>query len=259
MWLESYYRIPERKMAGWLLKGYAVFFAVVFLLTFLVRSCGGLTDNWPLAVWHVLFVAVDFMCLSLTAFALFVLFIVPLWYYGKKGRVSGDESFWAGMKMVGLLLFVTAALYDPVFSTIDTVADRDAGSRIRHLANYQEVGDDGFRHFMIPRSATAIKIYADRGIGYCMYDMSCAVGMEGLMEFAKENGYLFERRERAPGFADSCVTRELEIDTANITNYLFSSVGLEGDTSEGSDRSWFGSALFAYDIANKRLVGSYWN
>ena len=253
----SYYQFPERKIAGLVLILCAIFYAFLFLLTFLIRNCGGLTNGWSVSVWHALNVGIEYTALGLAAFTLFALFIVPLWYFEWKGKESGEMAFEAAKNTVGLVILVGLLSSFFILPTVGMIDDRDVSTRLQHFENYYDIGSNEFCAFMVPRSAKDIKVYVDRKIGSRSCDISCTVGMEGLLEFAKENGYRFERREYMLGFADSCVTRELEIDTANITNYLFSSVGLEGDASEGSAKSSFGHVLFVYDIANNKLFGSY--
>lgn len=253
------YKKPEGRAALWFLKTFAVFYAFLFLLTFLLRNCGGLTDNWPVGVWHVLNVGINYIVVGLVAFALTVLFLVPLWYFGRRGKESGEESFEAAKNTMVLVLLVTLFSSFFIFQTIGTIDDRDVTDRIRHYETHEDVNERELRLFMIPRSATDIKVYADQGIGYRTCDISCTVGMDGLLVFARENGYRFERRERIPGFAKSCVTQELDIDPSNITNYLYSAVGVGDDKVRRDGRSGFGGVSFVYDVANKRLYGSYGN
>lgn len=253
----SYYQFPERKIAGLVLMLCTIFYVFLFLLTFLLRNCGGLTDGWSVSVWHALNVGIEYTALGLAALALFALFIVPLWYFERKGKESGEMAFEAAKNTAGLVILVGLLSSFFILPTVGLIDDRDVSTRLQHFENYYDIGSNEFRAFMVPRPAKDIKVYVDHRIGSRSCDISCTVGMEGLLEFAKENGYRFERREHILGLADSCVTRELEIDTANITNYLFSAVGLQGDASEGSAKSSFGHVLFVYDIANNKLFGSY--
>lgn len=250
---------PEGKMAKRFTVVCAIFFAVMFLLTFFLKNCGGWSEGWPVGVWHALDVGIIYVAIGLVALDVFILLIYPLWRWERGGQESGKRAYEIAVTTSGYVLGAMLVTLFFTFSTFCEILDHDESGQVQHFENYYDIGSNEFRAFMVPRSAKDIKVYVDHSIGSRTCDISCTVGMEGLLEFAKENGYRFERREHMLGFADSCITRELEIDTANITNYLFSSIGLEENASGGSAKSGFGNALFAYDIANKRLVGSYWD
>lgn len=252
----SYYSVPERKMAGLMLILSAAFYVLLLLLTFVLRNCGGLSDSWAIDVWHVLNVGIEYAVVGLVAFALVVMFIVPLWFFWRRGKRSCEKSFDAAKKAIGLVFLMTLLLSVFIFPTIGMIADRDVSDRLWNFANYKEVSFSEFRDIVIPRTATDIKMHIDRGIGYRECDISCTVSKEGLLEFERENGYRFEHREPLPCLANNCVTRELNIDPLNSTNYLFYFAGYREDEAGGNGQREFGSMVFVYDIAKGRLYGS---
>ena len=97
---------PEGKMAKRFTVVCAIFFAVLFLLTFFLKNCGGWSESWPVGVWHALNVGIEYTALGLAALALFALFIVPLWYFERKGKKSGEMAFEAAKNTAGLVILV---------------------------------------------------------------------------------------------------------------------------------------------------------
>ena len=244
---------PEGKMAKRFVVVCAIFFAVMFLLTFFLKNCGGWSESWPVGVWHVLDVGILYVAIGLVAFDLFVLLIYPLWRLERGGQESGKRAFEIVVTTSGYVLGAALITFFFTSSTLSMIGDRDESGRVQQFANYNAMGDNEFRYFMVPTTASDIKVNDDRGFIYLEHSISCTVSMSDFVSFANANGYRFERGGRVPSFEKNCVTKELVIDEANNANYYHCLV----NGGEGALARRIGTLQLVYDVAHKRLYGSY--
>ena len=243
----------EGKMAKRFAVVCAIFFAVMFLLTFFLRNCGGWSESWPVGVWHALDVGIIYVAIGLVAFDAFILLIYPLWRWGRGGQESGKRAFEIAVTTSGYVLGAALVTLFFTFSTFCVILDHDESGQMQQFANYNAMGDNEFRYFMVPIIATDIKVNDDRGFLYLEYSVSCTVGMDDFVSFANANGYRFERGGCIPSFEKNCVTKELVIDEANSENYYHCLV----NGGEGALMRRTGTLQLVYDVAHKRLYGSY--
>ena len=244
---------PEGKMAKRFTVVCAIFFAVMFLLTFFLKNCGGWSEGWPVGVWHALGVGIMYVAIGLVAFDVFILLIYPLWRLERGGHESGKRSFEIAVTTSGYVLGAALVTLFFTFSTFCVILDRDESGQVQQFANYNAMGDNEFRYFMVPTTATDIKVNDDRGFLYLEYSISCTVGMDDFVSFANANGYRFERGGYIPSFEKNCVTKELVVDETNNANYYHC---LENG-GEGALARRIGTLQLVYDVAHKRLYGSY--
>ena len=244
---------PEGKMAKRFTVVCAIFFAVMFLLTFFLKNCGGWSESWPLGVWQALGSGIIYVAIGLVAFDLFILLIYPLWRWERGGQESGKRAYEIAVTTSGYVLGATLVTLFFTFSTFCVILDHDESGQVQQFANYNAMGDTEFRYFMVPTTATDIKVNDARGFLYLEYSISCTVGMDDFVSFANANGYRFERGGCIPSFEKNCVTKELVIDEANSENYYHCLV----NGGEGALTRRTGTLQFVYDVANKRLYGSY--
>lgn len=244
---------PEGKMAKRFTVVCAIFFAVMFLLTFFLKNCGGWSESWPVGVWHALGVGIIYVTIGLGAFDLFILLIYPLWRWERGGQESGKRAYEVAVTTSGYVLGAMLITFFFTSSTLSMIGDRDESGQVQQFANYNAMGDNEFRYFMVPTTATDIKVNDDRGFIYLEYSISCTVNMSDFVSFANANGYRFEHGGRVPSFEKNCVTEELVIDEANNANYYHCLV----NGGEGALTGRFGTLQLVYDVANKRLYGSY--
>ena len=244
---------PEGKMAKRFTVVCAIFFAVMFLLTFFLKNCGGWSESWPVGVWHALDVGIIYVAIGLVAFDLFILLIYPLWRWERGGQESGKRAFEIAVTTSGYVLGAALITFFFTSSTLSMIGDHDESGQVQQFANYNAMGDNEFRYFMVPIIATDIKVNDDRGFLYLEYSVSCTVGMDDFVSFANANGYRFERGGCIPSFEKNCVTKELVIDEANSENYYHCLV----NGGEGALTRRTGTLQLVYDVAHKRLYGSY--
>lgn len=243
----------EGKMAKRFTVVCAIFFAAMFLLTFFLKNCGGWSERWPVGVWHALDVGILYVAIGLVAFDLFILLIYPLWRWERGGQESGKRAFEIAVTTSGYVLGAALITFFFTSSTLSMIGDHDESGQVQQFANYNAMGDNEFRYFMVPTTATDIKVNDDRGFLYLEYSISCTVSMSDFVSFANANGYRFERGGRIPSFEKNCVTKELVVDEANIANYYHCLV----NGGEGALARRTGTLQLIYDVANKRLYGSY--
>ena len=248
------YGTPEGRMAKRFLVACGIFFAVLFLLTFFLKNCGGWSETWPSSVWHVLNVGIKSLALSLVVFDASILTAYPLWLLERRGKQSAKLAYDIAVSTSGYVLGAVLITAYFTSSTIFAIEENDMTIQMRQFANYKEM-DDEFRSFMIPERATNIKVNSDCGFGHRTYNVSCTIDKDGLMSFAVANGYRFERGGQIPVFEKNCVTKELSVDANNADTYLHCFV--KGRKDEITGQKIFGSLLFVYDVANCRLYGSY--
>ena len=243
----------EGKMAKRFTVVCAIFFAVMFLLTFFLKNCGGWSESWPVGVWHALGAGIIYVAIGLVAFDVFILLIYPLWRWERGGQESGKRAYEIAVTTSGYVLGAALVTLFFTFSTLCVILDHDESDQIQQFANYNAMGDNEFRYFMVPTTATDIKVNDDRGFLYLEYSISCTVGMDDFVSFANANGYRFERGGYIPSFEKNCVTKELVVDETNNANYYHCLV----NGGEGALARRTGTLQLVYDVANKRLYGSY--
>lgn len=244
---------PEGKMAKRFTVVCAIFFAVMFLLTFFLKNCGGWSESWPLGVWQALGSGIIYVAIGLVAFDLFILLIYPLWRWERGGQESGKRAYEIAVATSGYVLGAALVTLFFTFSTFCVILDHDESDQIQQFANYNAMGDNEFRYFMVPITATDIKVNDDRGFIYLEYSVSCTVDMDDFVSFVNANGYRFERGGYIPSFEKNCVTKELVVDEANNANYYHCLV----NGGEGALARRIGTLQLVYDVAHKRLYGSY--
>lgn len=258
MRIGDYYRVPEKRGAGAFLACCITSLAWLFVVTLVLRSIDDL-ETIPASVWHALGVSVDMGVVVLGFGLAWMLLIWPAWQLLRRGEAAAKSSLNEGIKPMefGLLAMLGAAVF--FLPTILMIGDHDLTSRLKCYRTYEEYDDPAFGGFMVPEGAVDIRRYYDCGFGYQSCDISCTVGIDGLKSFADAKGYVFSPLEWVPLFSESPVTKELDIDSEDCTNYLYCAARNSEHRVPLPGWGDFGNLTFVYDIRNRRLYASYYD
>ena len=258
MKLGDYYAIPEKKGVGVFLACCVTSAAWLFVVTLVLQSLGDL-EAVPAPVWHALGVSVDMVAVVLGFGFAWMLLGWPAWQLARRGEPAAKASLKEGIKPMefGLLAMLGAAVF--FLPTILMISDHDQPTRLKCYGTYDEYDDPAFGGFMVPEGATDIKRYYDCGFGYQKCDISCTVGLDDLKSFADARGYAFRTLEWIPLFSESPVTKELDVDSGDSTNYLYCAARNSEHRVPLPGWGDFGNLTFVYDIRNRRLYASYYD
>ena len=258
MRFNDYFTVVEKKGVGVFLLCCGVS-AVYILILGLFLVCFSGSDVLPVSVWHVLKEGADVMLFVLGGGFLWMLVVWPAWQFVKRGDSAAKMSVDAGIKPMQVAILVAIATSFLTLPIIVATSEQDTTLCLKQFDSYEEFENCSFRNFMLPKGASNIKRYYDCGFGYQSCDISCTVGFDDLKSFADAKGYVFRPLEWVPLFSESPVTKELDIESEDCTNYLYCAA--RNSEHRGPLPGWgdFGNLTFVYDIRNRRLYASYYD